>query len=142
MKKSILVLALMVATGSAYATDRGNQGATALAGSVAVAGAIAGASANGGGATANGGNISFDSQRPLPNAPGLSSASSNSSGKHRILQQRQGSFLLGGWTNIDMVLDLPAFVGSNPTADEQLAACVQDAGFRKFRQLKGNPCPQ
>lgn len=86
--------------------------------------------------------IEFKNRVQIPHAPGLSSGSSNSSGQHRIYKQRQGSFILGGWTNIDMVLDLPAFIGSNPSADEQLAACVQDAGFREYRRLKGDPCPQ
>jgi len=87
-------------------------------------------------------NIDIDNKRQLPFAPGLSAGSSNSTGTHRIYQQRQGSFLLGGWTIVDMVLDLPAFVGSEPSDDEQLAACVQDANFREYRRLQNNPCPQ
>jgi hypothetical protein len=152
MKLTSLVLAVVLSASTAvFAGDKytpsNTAAASALAGSLSISGALAGSNSDSGASANNA--INFEDRLQLPNAPGLSSGSSNSSGKHRIFKQRQGSFLLGGWTNIDMVIDLPDFLGSDPTWEQELGACVQDADYREWRRLahKAKPdtywlCPQ
>jgi len=134
IKTKLVVGSLLMFAFKVFATDYNqvNLGASALAGASAIS--------KGGNATANG-NVEFNDRLQIPNSPGLSSGSSNTTAPHRIYKQRQVSSFLGGYTNIDMVLDLPSFIGSNPSDDVQLGACIQDEGFRKWRELKGNPCP-
>jgi hypothetical protein len=127
---------LMLFTINAYATDRTP---TASAGAIGLGISNANSSSNSSASASNGLNV--EDRLQIPNSPGLSSGSSNTTSPHRIYKQRQVSFFLGGFTNIDMVLDLPSFIQSNPSDDVQLGACVQDAGFREYRKLKGLPCP-
>ena len=148
MKQSILVMAMLVSF-NAMAGQHNNQGATALAGASALSSSsikaslssssLSNSSALGG--SANNGGVEFNDRLQIPNAPGLSSGSSNTTAPHRIYKQRQVSTILGGWTNIDMDLDLVSFIGSKPDDDAQLAACIQSADFREYRRLKGNVCP-
>lgn len=128
---------LMLFTINAYATDRNPH---ASAGAIGLGISNANSSSNSSASASNGG-VEFNDKLQIPNSPGLSSGSSNTTSPHRIYKQRQVSFFLGGFTNIDMVIDLPSFIQSNPSDDVQLGACVQDAGFREYRKLKGNPCP-
>lgn len=132
----VAVLMMAAKAGNVYATGTDidvSAGAKAFSGAASFS--------QGGNANANG-SVEFNDRLQIPNSPGLSSGSSNTTAPHRIYKQRQVSFVLGGYTNIDMVLDLPSFIGSNPSEDVQLGACIQDEGFRKWRELKGNPCPK
>lgn len=149
MKQSLLIASLLIAT-SAHAGNhqQPNQGANALAGASASASSASSSSIKATlsnssivNANASNGGVEFNDKLQIPNAPGLSSGSSNTTAPHRIYKQRQVSTILGGWTNIDMELDLVSFIGSKPDDDSQLAACIQSSDFREFRRLKGVACP-
>lgn len=142
MKYSILLLALLASTAQAgwNPLTGSNSSATAVGVGVGLGGN--GQGGNGGNAVSGGNSVEFNDRLQIPNAPALSSGSSNSNGINRIYRQRQVSFILGGYTNVDMVLDLPAFVGANPPLEVQIAACVQDAGYREFRRIMKDPCPK
>jgi hypothetical protein len=135
------LLFLMLFTINAYATDRNphaNAGAIGLG--ISNANSSSNSTSNGSASASNGLNV--EDRLQIPNSPGLSSGSSNTTSPHRIYKQRQLSFILGGYTAIDMELDIVSFVGSNPSDDQQLAACIQSEDFRAFRKLKGFNCPQ
>lgn len=88
-----------------------------------------------------GGSVSVEDRLQLPFAPAMGASSSTTTAPNRVLKQRTVSFLLGGWTNVDMELDVVSFVHVKRTKREELAACVESQKFRELRALEGNPCP-
>jgi len=148
MKRTILTAALLISFNAMAGHPQQNQGANALAGAYSSASSSSSSSIKATlsnssivNANASNGGVEFNDKLQIPNAPGLSSGSSNTTAPHRIYKQRQVSTVLGGWTNIDMELDLVSFIGSKPDEDSQLAACIQSSDFREFRRLKGAACP-
>lgn len=97
---------------------------------------------------AAGGNVSmdFEDKLQIPNAPGLSSGSSNTTAKWRKYKQRQISTILGGYTNIDMELATIEFLEFYLTKNVEerkwynAAACIDSAEWRKLRKTMGLPC--
>ena len=135
----LLSALLLLISMNAYATDKPPQAqATAAAFANSTSKSTSESASN---SNANNGGVEFNDRLQLPHAPGLSSGSSNTTSPHRIYKQRQVSFLLGGYTSIDMALDIVSFVGSKPDEDTQLAACIQSEDFRTWRKLKNSPCP-
>lgn len=129
----------------ATANASASAGAVALAGSLSSSSVVSNlsnnTSTNVGGSTSS---INVEDRLQLPPAPSLSASSSNSTGKYRILKQRQVSFLLGGFTNVDMELDVVSLVEAlqkEPNPRVELAACIESENFRKLRKAEGNACP-
>lgn len=79
--------------------------------------------------------VKINTPRALPNAPAMGASSSNTTSLNRKLNQKTVSFLLGGFTSVNMDLDIVSFVQSNPSEEAKLAACVDSQDYRTFRKL-------
>lgn len=147
-----LLFSLVVHAGGKYEPAGGSiSNASSTAGAIALSGSLSSSSVvsnqnntatNTVGDTSS--SINVEDRLQLPPAPSLSASSSNSTGKYRILKQRQVSFLLGGFTNVDMELDVVSLVEAlqkEPNPRVELAACIESENFRKLRKAEGNACP-
>lgn len=78
----------------------------------------------------------------IPPAAMVTSSSSNTTAAHRYLEQSGWSLLFFSKNGTEMKFDVVSFISSNPSPRQELAACAQEEGFRKFRILEKNPCPE
>ncbi len=140
--KALIAALFLTASLSAMATGyKPNQGATALAGAIS----NSDSQATGGSV----GSFNFRDRLQIPVAPGLSSGSSNTTASDYKFKQDQVSTILGGYTDIEMELDIIGFLKYYGTlTDEEtkktfnLAACIESEKWQKLRKQQRLDCPR
>ena len=140
--KKLIALILLTASVSSMATDSTNItniGANGLIQNRIGIGAYGGSV----------GGFNFQDRLQIPNAPALSSGSSNTTAGDYKFKQRQFSTILGGVTNVDMELDIIGFLKYYGSLNDEetkktfnLAACIESEKWRKLRQQQGLDCPK
>lgn len=141
MKKTIIAILLLTSL-SAFATDSTNItniGANGLIQNRIGVGAYGG----------NVGDFNFQDRLQIPNAPALSSGSSNTTAGDYKFKQRQISTILGGVTNVDMELDIIGFLKYYGALSDletkktfNMAACIESEKWRLLRKQQGLDCPK
>jgi hypothetical protein len=141
MKKFIIVGVLFTSL-SAFATDSTNI--TNIGANGLIQNRI-GVGATGGSV----GGFNFQDRLQIPNAPALSSGSSNTTAGDYKYKQRQYSTILGGKTTIDMELDIIGFLKYYGKIEDEetkktfnMAACIESEKWRLLRKQQGLDCPK